>query len=356
VAATCAVSGARVVDVEGDSGDLLVSSSAPAASSSSLLGFGFTRISRLAPTHAAFVGAHSAPVRDVRWSDAQRDTILTASFDRSLALTSLRTLAPVLRIGLSGAAWACSWLPQRPFLVAAGLSGEAALFDIRCARPAPLWRATLSSPQPVHSLVPWANGDAVELVLASSAGVFVASLPPAVAGGGGGREGEVEAPVTAAVTAAMPLPLPTRERSATSLAFDAASGAFALSLRRRARLGGDTAGAPALADAAVLCFSLRSGGGEAGWEATELRELSGHTCEALMPRVAVFSLPTPSDKAVFAACGDERERALHVWHVSSGCSVRSSRRPHPTPVLDVRFDAARAQLVSVSQECVQILR
>jgi WD40 repeat protein len=84
-----------------------------------------------------FIGKiHDKPVRDVQQSPRGDQLTLTTAWDKQLRISSTgQTRNGILQtFNLPAMGWSCSWHPDNPSLVVAGLSGNRmAVFDVRNA-------------------------------------------------------------------------------------------------------------------------------------------------------------------------------------------------------------------------------
>ncbi|XP_004365112.1 RFWD3 protein [Capsaspora owczarzaki ATCC 30864] len=100
-------------------------------------GHGILKLSTIDMTfsHSEFVGIHNDTIRDFKFSERPNSLVLTASADKTVKLSSLKTNSVVLTYQVNGPAWACAWNTDVEHILYAGLqSGSTLVFDIRNTR------------------------------------------------------------------------------------------------------------------------------------------------------------------------------------------------------------------------------
>ncbi|TPX30617.1 hypothetical protein SmJEL517_g05860 [Synchytrium microbalum] len=121
-----------------------------------------------------YITLHESVIRDCQISPHIPDVIATASMDKSIRLTSLRTNNEVHRFKCDAPLWSCAFLPASEHLLCAGLStGSLVIYDIRFHAKPYLNLSNRSElggqGRGIHSLLGLGN----KLLGASTAGVFV---------------------------------------------------------------------------------------------------------------------------------------------------------------------------------------
>lgn len=144
----------RVVDVSSD--DRYITASCE----DSCGRFGYNLYSSLDANHCTFIKSHSKPLRDIRIGPKDgfcSSTVLTASLDRHITISSLENKGIVQNFDVGSPVWSCSWSPDSLYVFAGLGNGKVQVYDtrntslpVKCFDLSALSDSSRNSP--VHSL------------------------------------------------------------------------------------------------------------------------------------------------------------------------------------------------------------
>lgn len=125
----------------------------------------------LLDTGIDFLPIHENIIKSIACSPHKDGTVLTASFDKTLKLSSLHSNSCLLTYNLPASGWCCSFNPKDRNIIFVGQSqGMLSAFDIRNTS-IPLWSKYIfeGGHHPIHSINIHSSGS--EIFIASSQGV-----------------------------------------------------------------------------------------------------------------------------------------------------------------------------------------